>query len=66
MASAPDQHPLVRKLESITDLSAEERQALLDLPVKVQPIGPTRTSCPRATARPGAALSSRASLAATR
>src|SRR5215210_1677533 len=39
MASAPDQHPLVRKLESITDLTPEERQALLDLPMKVQPIG---------------------------
>jgi CRP-like cAMP-binding protein len=39
MASAPDQHPLVRKLESITDLTPEERQALLDLPMKVQAIG---------------------------
>jgi hypothetical protein len=39
MASAPNQHPLVRKLESITDLTPEERQALLDLPMKVQPIG---------------------------
>ena len=39
MASPPDQHPLVRKLESITDLTPEERQALLDLPMKVQPIG---------------------------
>ena len=39
MASAPEQHPLVRKLESITDLTPEERQALLDLPMKVQPIG---------------------------
>jgi hypothetical protein len=39
MASAPDQHPLVRKLESIADLTPEERQALLDLPMKVQPIG---------------------------
>src|SRR5918994_7550724 len=39
MASAPDQHPLVRKLESITDLTTHERQALLDLPMKVQPIG---------------------------
>ena len=35
MTSAPDQHPLVRKLESITDLTPEERQALLDLPMKV-------------------------------
>ena len=39
MASAPEQHPLVRKLESITDLTPEERQALLDLPMKVQAIG---------------------------
>ena len=39
MASAADAHPLVRKLESITDLTPEERQALLDLPMKVQPIG---------------------------
>jgi CRP-like cAMP-binding protein len=39
MASAPDAHPLVRKLESITDLTPEERQALLDLPMKVQAIG---------------------------
>ena len=39
MASAPEQHPLVRKLESITDLTPEERQALLDLPMRVQPIG---------------------------
>ena len=39
MASPPDQHPLVRKLESITDLTPEERQALLDLPMKVQAIG---------------------------
>lgn len=38
MASAPDQHPLVRKLESITDLAPEERQALLDLPMRVQAI----------------------------
>jgi hypothetical protein len=27
MASAPEQHPLVRKLESIADLTPEERQA---------------------------------------
>ena len=39
MASAPDQHPLVRKLESITDLTPEEQQVLVDLPMKVQPIG---------------------------
>ena len=39
MASAPDAHPLVRKLESITDITPEERQALLDLPMKVQAIG---------------------------
>jgi CRP-like cAMP-binding protein len=39
MASAPDAHPLVRKLESIADLTPEERQALLDLPMKVQAIG---------------------------
>ena len=39
MALAPDPHPLVRKLESITDLMPEERQALLDLPMKVQAIG---------------------------
>jgi CRP-like cAMP-binding protein len=32
-------HPLVRKLESITDLAPEERQALLDLPMRVQAIG---------------------------
>jgi len=29
----PERHRLVRKLESITDLTAEERQALLDLPM---------------------------------
>jgi hypothetical protein len=39
MASAPEQHPLVRKLESIADLTPEERQALLDLPMRVQAIG---------------------------
>jgi CRP-like cAMP-binding protein len=39
MASAPEQHPLVRKLESLADLTPEERQALLDLPMKVQAIG---------------------------
>jgi hypothetical protein len=67
MASAPEQHPIVRKLESIADLTPEERQALLDLPMKVHsPSGPTRTSCARATARPGAALSSEALSAATR
>ena len=33
-----DPHPLVRKLESITDLSAEERQTLVDLPMRVQVI----------------------------
>ena len=38
MALAPDQHPLVRKLESIADLAPEERQAVLDLPMRVQPI----------------------------
>src|ERR671917_2562234 len=38
MASAPDPHPLVRKLESIADLAPEERQAVLDLPMRVQPI----------------------------
>ena len=29
MASAPDTHSLVRKLESITDLTPEERKAVL-------------------------------------
>ena len=38
MVSVPDLHPLVRKLESITDLTPEERQALLDLPMKVHAI----------------------------
>jgi CRP-like cAMP-binding protein len=38
MASAPDVHPLIRKLESITDLTDTERQALLDLPMRVQDI----------------------------
>ena len=38
MASAPDPHPLVHKLESIADLAPEERQAVLDLPMRVQAI----------------------------
>src|SRR3712207_5864211 len=37
MAFSPDQHPLVRKLDSIAGL-AEKRQALLDLPMRVQVI----------------------------
>ncbi|TPG52518.1 Crp/Fnr family transcriptional regulator [Roseomonas nepalensis] len=32
----PERHRLVRKLQSITDLTAEERQALLDLPMTVR------------------------------
>jgi CRP-like cAMP-binding protein len=32
----PERHRLVRKLESITDLTADERQALLDLPMTVR------------------------------
>ena len=32
----PERHRLVRKLESITDLTAEERQALMDLPMTVR------------------------------
>ena len=38
MGLAPDMHPLLRKLESIADLTPEEQQALLDLPMRVQPI----------------------------
>ena len=39
MSSSPSQaHPLVLKLESITNLSEVERQALLDLPMRVQEI----------------------------
>jgi CRP-like cAMP-binding protein len=37
MASAsPTSHPLIRKLESIADLTPEERQAVLDLPMRVE------------------------------
>jgi CRP-like cAMP-binding protein len=36
MASQSNSHPLVRKLESITDLTPEERQALVDLPMRVE------------------------------
>ena len=32
----PERHRLVRKLQSITDLTAEERQAVLDLPMTVR------------------------------
>jgi CRP-like cAMP-binding protein len=32
----PERHRLVRKLQSITDLTSEERQALLDLPMAVR------------------------------
>ncbi len=39
MSSSPSQaHPLVLKLESITDLLKSERQALLALPMRVQEI----------------------------
>jgi CRP-like cAMP-binding protein len=36
LEALPGQHRLVRKLESITNLSAEERQAVLDLPAVVR------------------------------
>ena len=36
LTSAPDLHPLVRKLESIVDLTEDERQALLQTPVMVR------------------------------
>ena len=39
MASAPHAHLLLRKLDSIADLASEERQAVLDLPLRVQAIG---------------------------
>jgi CRP-like cAMP-binding protein len=35
-ASKPDAHPLIRKLESIVDLSPEEREALAHLPMIVR------------------------------
>ena len=38
MASEPHAHSLLRKLDSITDLSPEERQAVLDLPMRVERI----------------------------
>jgi CRP-like cAMP-binding protein len=34
--SAPDAHPLIRKLESIADLTREEKEALLSLPMVVK------------------------------
>ncbi len=36
LTSAPDLHPLIRKLESIVDLTEDERQALLHTPVTVR------------------------------
>ena len=35
-ASNPNMHPLIRKLESIIDVSEEERQAIASLPVTVR------------------------------
>jgi CRP-like cAMP-binding protein len=37
---APREHPLVRRLESITDLSPEEKTALVHLPMHVREVGP--------------------------
>jgi hypothetical protein len=45
MPSAPDQHAafrLIRKLESIADLSAEERRTVASLPMRVQTIDARR------------------------
>jgi CRP-like cAMP-binding protein len=38
VAYTSQSHPLIRKLESITDLTPEERQALLALPMRVQEV----------------------------
>ena len=35
-ASSPDAHPLIRKLESIADLTREEKEALLNVPMVVK------------------------------
>ncbi len=37
-SSGSPSHPLIRKLESITDLSPDERQALMALPMRVQEV----------------------------
>jgi hypothetical protein len=35
-ANNPDLHPLIRKLESIFDLTAEERHAIVKLPITLR------------------------------
>jgi hypothetical protein len=56
MAAQSNAHPLISKLESITDLTPEETQALADLPMHVESLRPIRPLCARGTVRPGAAL----------